>query len=100
METCERNLGTQYRREKKAPGAKEPESDTEANRFSFLDVDKANLRQIQMRMTPSQRFPRSIAVQYGVDMCDLARLNFPSDPNFIYLSKVLRIPERATFPDD
>lgn len=42
----------------------------------------------------------TVAAHYGVGECDLARLNLLSDPSFIYAGEVLRIPSRATFPDD
>ncbi|PYI00047.1 hypothetical protein BO71DRAFT_446007 [Aspergillus ellipticus CBS 707.79] len=42
----------------------------------------------------------SIASQYNVGACDLARLNVLADPNFLYADEPLRIPARATFPDD
>ncbi|GKZ35746.1 hypothetical protein AbraIFM66950_006499 [Aspergillus brasiliensis] len=42
----------------------------------------------------------SIAAQYNVGACDLARLNVLADPNFLYTNETLRIPARATFPDD
>lgn len=42
----------------------------------------------------------TVAAHYGVGECDLARLNLLSDPGFIYAGEVLRIPARATFPDD
>ncbi|KAB8203457.1 hypothetical protein BDV34DRAFT_236431 [Aspergillus parasiticus] len=42
----------------------------------------------------------TIAEKHGVGACDLARLNVLADPNFLYENETLRIPERATFPDD
>lgn len=40
------------------------------------------------------------AAKYNVGACDLARLNVLADPNFLYANETLRIPARATFPDD
>ncbi|GKZ77680.1 hypothetical protein CBS63078_389 [Aspergillus niger] len=42
----------------------------------------------------------TIAAKYNVGACDLARLNVLADPNFLYANETLRIPARATFPDD
>ncbi|CAK7229785.1 hypothetical protein SCUCBS95973_007345 [Sporothrix curviconia] len=42
----------------------------------------------------------AIADQYGVGVCDIARLNILSDARSIYPGEELRVPAQATFPYD
>ncbi|PYI24218.1 hypothetical protein BO99DRAFT_439523 [Aspergillus violaceofuscus CBS 115571] len=46
------------------------------------------------------RRDKRVANKYNVGACDLARLNVLADPNFLYVNETLRIPARATFPND
>lgn len=61
-----------------------------------MDVSASNITYI----VKSNDTIHTIAAKYNVGACDLARLNVLADPNFLYVDEPLRIPSRATFPDD